>query len=277
MKVQTLMLEAADICTGGFVQYRESRGGLSVDFGVNFKCACRDIYKLCALSSRKPFNKPVVADTLEFCGETAQGSRHISAESLASSGYSCEDIDTFVIVKKQSDGSWGETVSRCFKNLVWDTEGAFKIPSDDYIVKNPVERARQALKSVKKLTAGSACGADKIWIEKVRQAASCLRESSEPLPEGYRWYISEDIRPAVPLSAYRHLLFVTEFMHNFDRNGYWLFGIGPQGHTALAAKADGCNPFINAADCAVKIGGYWTVGVYLGEDGQYFERVKNHN
>lgn len=271
--MNTILFEETALCRRGFAEYGERHGGLYIKYSIEFKENITDIFKLTALSSKKPFAVPIVADTAVVENLCAASQREISHATLVRHGYTADDIDTFVLIKKCADGSWGDAATRCFGGIVWDAEGAFKADLTA-ISHSPTEKGKEILKSIKELTKCRSPETAQKWREKVSAAVNGMERCKNAPVMGYEWYTSYDIRPPVPLSAYRHLLYVTQVITCFDRDGFYLFGTADGGHTALAVRSDGSNPFVNADDCAVKNGSWWTVGVYLGDDGQYFEKAE---
>ena len=271
--MKTLIFEAVS----GFAEYHNSDGNITVNYNINSNGLDeKRIYKIYALSSKKPFNKPLITDTLEFISGIASGKRELSRSVLMQSGFCASDIDTFAIVKTDEDGEAEEVSAACFASLKWDVEGAFlqkriKVCAEE--IKHPAERGRELMESIRERTKTKDPSVQKMWLDILADTVKCMKKSDESPLDGYDWYISEDIRPPIRLSAYKHLLFVTEVISAFDRYGYYLFGVKENGHTALAIKSNDINPFVNANDCASKIGDYRIVGIYLAPDGQYFEKI----
>lgn len=271
--MNTLLFEETDICNGGFIEYGARHGGLFLKYSIKFKINTDSIFKLVALSSEKPFNVPIVADTIEIKNLSADSQREISHETLVRHGYLADDADTFVLVQKCPDGSWGTVATRCFGGNVWNADNVFEAGLTT-VMQTPAQRGKQILNSIKELTKCRTPQTAKKWAEAASLAASSMEKAQEAPVAGYEWYISHDIRPPVALSAYRHLLYVAPVINCFERYGAYLFGLAGGGRTALAVRSDGANPFINADDCATKVENWWVVGIYLGDDGQYFEKIQ---
>lgn len=276
--METLIFDAFIGNVSGFTEYYTTDGSIYITYNIKSDIGLEnEIFKIYALSSKKPFNKPVIADTLEFKSGIAGESRRISRSSLEQNGFSDSDIDTFAVVKIDTNGNAEAVIAACFASLKWDIAGAFLNKSEMNIakIKDPAERGREVLESIKERTKTKDPAAQMLWLTILSDAVRSMKKSDISPVQGYEWYISEDIRPPVELSAYKHLLFVTEVMTEFDRQGFYLFGVKGRSHTAVAIKSDGFNPFVTASDCAVKIDDYFTVGVYLAPDGQYFEKIRD--
>ena len=61
--MNTILFEETALCRRGFAEYGERHGGLYIKYSIEFKENITDIFKLTALSSKKPFAVPIVADT----------------------------------------------------------------------------------------------------------------------------------------------------------------------------------------------------------------------
>lgn len=267
--MKTLLFDNKEI--SGFLEYSVKSGLIEINYRIKCDIKTDTFLKIYALSSKKPFNKPLIADTLEFKENTATGICSISHSSLFENGYLENDIDTFAVAK--SDFS-EKPISACFAGEKWDVDGAFKRHGISE-TKNPKNHAIEVLNSIKEKMKTNDPNIQKRWLEKLEEATKNLKISDVSLLSGYTWYEIENMKPPIPISSYRHLLFVTEVMTEFEKCGHYLLGIKNDGHTALAIKSERFNPFINANDCVIKLDGYFIVGVYLASDGQYFEKIEN--
>jgi len=270
--LKTLILKSDNENISGFIEYSETNAGIEICYNIKDTFLPDGFLKLYILSSAKPFNKPIIADTLEFKSQVATGKRSLSYSYLTEYGLHKSEADTFAIVKTDSIGNPDSVEAVCFVNSEWNVKSALK----NTVIcqnENPAERGERIIESIKERTKTTDPKAQQLWIDKLLKSAVSMKKSNISPIEGYNWYICEDMRPPLPLSAYRHLLFVTEVMTAFDKEGYYLFGIKDDGHTAISIKASR-NPFVNANDCAVKTGDFFTAGVFLAPDGQYFERIE---
>ena len=254
----------------GVVEYKCSADKLRITYSVKpTGKAPKQIYKLYALSSSSPLSNPICVDTLDFSESTATGDKTVSAAEFKTAGFDCSDIDTFAIV------SDSHVAACCFEKYSWRVCGAFEKNSLPYKpdIENPIDRANRIMENFKTQTSSHNPSNAKFWIDSLKKACGKLDVSNNKLPAGYTWYTVKDIRPPIPLSSYRHILFTSEAVSAFDSAGEYCIGISEDGHTALAVKsAAGMNPFANASDCAVMFGGFQIVGILLAADGQYFEK-----
>lgn len=254
----------------GVVEYKCSADKLRITYSVKpTGKAPKQIYKLYALSSSSPLSNPICVDTLDFSESTATGDKTVSAAEFKTAGFDCSDIDTFAIV------SDSHVAACCFEKYSWRVCGVFEKNSLPYKpdIENPIDRANRIMENFKAQTSSHNPSNAKFWIDSLKKACGKLDVSNNKLPAGYTWYTVKDIRPPIPLSSYRHILFTSEAVSAFDSAGEYCIGISEDGHTALAVKsAAGMNPFANASDCAVMFGGFQIVGILLAADGQYFEK-----
>lgn len=273
--MKTLIFVPEEDEVSGIVELLEKDDRLKIKYDFKIKNINSDwMYKLYGLSAKKPFNPPFAVDTAELKSGYASSEREFTAAALFERGYLPYELDTFALVRKNPVTAEVKVAASCFSSLVWEVSGAFYKPHFEPI-KSPVERGREILSAIKERTATPDPELKKIWLKRIDDGLNGFLKSKVSLSDRYEWYKIGDIRPPAPLPAYKHLLFVTPVTELFCENGFYLFGKGEDGHTALAVRTDGeINPFVNADDCAEKIDDYYAVGVYLGDDGQYFERIR---
>ncbi len=218
------------------------------------------ICKLMLMSSLKPSNPPVVADTTEFKEKTAWGETEISENSLSFCGYNPSDIDTFVLFGKEQ----GCILSVGFGRLFWDVYGSIGQKS---IADPSVIRAREIADRIPQNTDWEAYHNAIMSVNKLR---SHLQSTPKKLLSGFEWFVMAEDKLPTDISSLVHLL-----PHEiFDICTEVLIGFNEEQTMVLAAKSD-ANPFENASDCSVFGNGYWFVSVKLAPEGQYFVRL-NH-
>lgn len=272
--MKTLIFIPSDDEVNGYMELTERENGIKIKYG--FTLAEQEegvIYKLYGLSAKKPFGTPVVIDTIEFKDNLAQSERELTLASLGERGYLPEEINTFVLVKKNFTTADVKVAAKCFAGLVWEVDGAFENTGEVKVI-SPLRRGTEALEKIKKRTQTTDANVHKIWLKRIENAVRDFEKFNTDISGKYEWYRINSMIPPVNLPAYRHLLFVTEVMESVYKNGFYLFGNGKYGHTALAVIAKSVNPFINADDCSKKINDFYTVGVLLAPDGQYFEKIE---
>lgn len=271
--MKTLIFKSDNENISGFIEYHASNNGIEICYNIKSVIPADGFLKLYIMSSKKPFNNPIIADTLEFKSQVATGKRTFGYLHLMEYGFSGSEADTFAIVKTDSKGNPDSVEAVCFAFAEWNVQKTLNNIGICH-TESPVKRGEKIMEEIKKRTKTTNPEIQKIWLDRLLKAAVQMKKSDIYPIDGYSWYKIEDMHPPLPLSSYRHLLFVTEVMTAFDEEGFYLFGIKDDGHTALSIKANRNNPFVNANDCAVKTGDFFTVGIYLAPDGQYFEKIE---
>lgn len=258
--MQTLILKSYDEKILAVAEYLISSSGINIKFsvrGLNFP----GIHKLLLMSSLKPGNEPVIADTLELKDGTCFLERTVTSGDIAYKGYYPGDIDTFVLAGRDGNRYFSEAVG--FLRFFWNVDLSLKRLSDGVVPSYAFEQSRH-------LQHSGVCSGIMEEIEEFCSAA--LRSPDVPM-ECMEWYVLEKMCPPIDISAYRHIL-TPEAVNMMKSDGSpLLFGIKKEGLTAFAHKSLGSNPFENADDCTVKVGDYYIVGIRFKEDGQYFERI----
>lgn len=216
------------------------------------------ICKLMLLSSLKPSNPPVVADTMEFKGKTAWGEVTISENSLAFCGYYPSDIDTFILFQKEQKS----VLSAGFGRLYWDVCRRIcqDIPLDPAVLK--------AKEIADRIPQNVDYEAYQNAIMSVMKLRSELQTTSQNPISSFEWFVMAEYKLPNGISSLCHLL----PPEVFDVIGKVLVGFDGEQTIVLAAKSD-TNPFENALDCSVFSNGYWLVGVRLTPEGQYFVKL----
>ena len=254
------------------IDYNMQDGGLFISYNIRARFVPQGhVYKLYALCSSKPGNQPLVIDTPEFCIDEAAGKKRFSKQCLLEQNLFADEIDTFVIADKNLSDNTQRVIATGFERDSWNVDLVFE--NAKITVESPLERAAEVLEKIKSRTARSDASLCKYWRDAVNMSCQNTPRSKNCPSDKYEWYSFANIIPPVELGAYEHILFCARTVRAFAKNKEYLFGVGEGGHTAVALREECINPFENADDCAVKIGDYYVVGVYLGNDGQYFERV----
>jgi hypothetical protein len=268
--LQTVILKSISSDISGVIEYTPSPDCIRLSYNLSREEKDKKtILKLLLLSSQKPANMPMIADTAEFDILHAFGKAKISKAALAYNGYYIDDIDTFCVVEKGKSAP--RLVAVGYVNLLWNTGESIKRLFKDE-KNNALTRGELLLKSIKKPPKDK-----NAYLDIIKSLGEYIKnkKKSTAIPiDDYKWYEMEDITAPLNISAYCHLLYVPKVKDAFLKEGCLLLGIKIGGKTALAIKTKGENPFVNAEDCAVKQGDFWVVGVEFKEDGQYFVRIK---
>lgn len=260
--MKTAFIIPYDADVSGVIDCYVRGNALVVNYSICFKNTV-GVVRIFGLSSRKPCNKPLKIHVPVFEGSTAAGKKEVDEAAIAYYGYCPEDIDTFVLTlanNKQIAGAG-------FASLSWNVVKAMKEAAHEHIekIEDIAERIKEAPlteNAYKNVTVGIDEFCQKLIVADVSPV------------DGYNWYKNPKNVYPLELSAYKHITDTDEFYKAHQNSRQYLFGIKDICHTALALECEGNNPFVTAADCAVYTNGFWVVGVWLGKDGQYFERVE---
>jgi len=268
--MQTVILKGMSSLITGVVDYSFLGDCIRVNYSI---CANSKenlpICKIVLLSSHRPFNRPVIADTLEFIKGTATGEVHINQNTLSYNGYNINDMDTFCVIEK--DGKRIKPIAVGYQNLLWNIQTSLdNMTKEDKTA--PLARGELLLQSIKKKPRDE--NSYRKLIEEIESFAKALNRSTYIPVQDYEWYDLAEIKAPLGISAYCHILYVPEVADAFEKEGTLLFGIKNGGKSALAIKCRGENPFVNVWDCAARCGEFWVVGIEFKEDGQYFSRIK---
>ncbi len=267
--MQTVILKSVSSDISGVIEYTPCPDCIRLSYNLSREEKDKkSILKLLLLSSQKPTNMPVIADTAEFDILHAFGKAKVSKATLAYNGYYIDDIDTFCVVEKSS--SMPKLVAVGYVNLLWNTADGIKRLFDDE-KSTALTRGELLLKSIKKPPKDKNAYLD--IIKSLGEYIKSMKKSTALSKGGYDWYEMNSTTAPLNISAYCHLLYVPKVREAFLNEKCLLLGIKTGGKTALAIKTKGENPFVNADDCAVRQGDFWVVGVEFKEDGQYFVRV----
>jgi len=265
--METVILRPFSSDMDGIVEYSTYGGRVKLKYSLKRRDTSDNrIYKLMLFSSIKPSNVPIIADTPEFKGETAFGSRTIDNGTLSINGYSAEDIDTFALTLKEN-GRF-DIASVGFGRLSWEVMSASV--TDDAPYDPALKRAYDLLDSQKESVDFDTYQS---VIFKLNSLKKTLKKSFLNPLGSYEWYELSQSRVPLNISSFEHLLTDEVFKNTIENGTSLLMGIGDDGAVAFCAADTDTNPFENALDCTVRRGRFWLVGVRLKDDGQYFERL----
>ncbi len=258
--METVILKTFEDDLTAVIDYCINHSVMKISYSIKTKAA--GIYKLLVFSSFKPACEPVVADTLEFSGNCAHSLREISVSEAAYKGYNLNDLDTFVLAVKKSDGF--SCVGVHFCRLAWDLSGnAFFMPASR--ADESIQRAQKALSSIKDLSTEEMYNE---YLGRLKYFETVFKKSALVPCDGFEWYEIPDKTILCSITSYRHAL------AELGNDTPFLWGVGKDGITALAVKDDLHFAFQNVSDCVQRIGGFYITGVLFRRDGQYFAKIK---
>ena len=252
---------------------------------IKFKISCdnmcdNDILRLYALSTSHAAMTPYLAESFSPEGDTFIC--EIYEKDVLPTGYRLSDVDTYVITKFNNSGE--TAIAAAFFGLEWSASRFLREKSksekeiEETMEKDmPITRASQLLNSRK-------CSPD---IPKQKEYNREFIDNSKKHPEisilgfdNYKWYKIPKDSVISSLSSVRHTLSGKYAVLATNDSGHFVAGINKNDsrHIAIGIPS-GKNicPMPQLSDCTSYTGGYHIAGIFLGEDGQYFEKCLQNN
>lgn len=186
--------------------------------------------------------------------------------------------DTFLITLT-SDGR-EEAVLAAFFGLEWNAarflEGRLpevreeKCDFSDKTISN-AQKLLEDMKSKKTVSA------EKInaYIDEYKGNIGKYEKCSDLSAEGFEWYKIPGERPVSCLSAVKHILNTKNARAIIEQAGHYVAGIKKDDGRHIAIGIPACPnncPMPQLSDCCCYEEGYHIAGIYLSEEGQYFEK-----
>lgn len=238
------------------------------------------ILRLYALSTTHAARKPYLAEM--FDGDSQELFACIRGEDIAAVGYVPEDIDTYLIT--QYTAGTEIPLAGIFLGLEWcaarflqQKEAQMKTKKicadDEPKPATPLNRAKALLSE----RSGEIVSDE--WIDAVAgELEAELGNYSSITLDGdrlYRWYkVDKDI-PIGNLSSVTHIVNCGRTRSALRTYGYYIIGLlnRDNRHIAVGIPSDRHNcPTPQVSDCCEFLDGYHITGIFLGNDGQYFEK-----
>ena len=238
------------------------------------------ILRLYALSTAHAARKPYLAEI--FDADAGDMTACIRYEDISAFGYTPEDIDTYLVTEFASGRE--KPLAGAFLGLEWcaarflqqnnlKTAGNDAVTDDEPKAGTPLNRAKELL-SIRQGGMVSNERIDALIGELVVE----LREYSAVSLTGnnlYHWYrIDRDIAVG-RFSSVAHIVNGSRTRSALRTYGYYIIGIlkRDKRHIAVGIPGDRQNcPTPQVADCSEFLGGYHITGIFLANDGQYFEK-----
>jgi len=246
----------------------------SIKLRLNLDCRdCNedDIIRLYALSTAHAAMQPYLVQSFE--GNFLSPLESVIYESdIFSLGYKLWEIDTYVITKFTKDTE--TAVAAAFFGLEWSASRFLKDKGEitDVDSDSPLKRAKQILDNRKNTNQKE--NSDFFAKEFSRNVSNHVKATVNGI-ENYHWYKIKHNTTISTLSAVKHTLSGKYALMAINDCGYYLAGINKNDNhhiaIAIAANQNIC-PMPQLSDCVSYIDGFHIAGIYLGDDGQYFEK-----
>lgn len=276
---------------------------VSVRFDMNHPAyADGDMFRLYAMSTSHAAETPYLIGYYEAKGHSGTVSGEFTAESVADKSFNIGDADTYLVTRY--DGEIEEPVAAAFFGLEWNAARFLTAaPTEDGgKAHKPVENREKnernektaqkksavnddiAVANAKKVLGGMKNGR-KISRAKINEYVSGIKKNlaayeiiggdTELESDGYEWHRVTGGSGITNLSAVRHILSGRYAAAAVGKAGYYIAGVKKDDPCHIAIGIPECRhvcPMPQLRDCCVFSGGYHIAGVYLAEDGQYFEK-----
>ncbi len=280
---------------------------VSIRFDMNHPAyADGDMLRLYAMSTSHAAEKPYLIGYYEAKGHSGTVSGEFTAESVADRSFNIGDADTYLVTRY--DGENEEPVAAAFFGLEWnaarflsaapiDETGAVQrnvkkhensekrlkrentlkkennAPHDDIAVAN-AKKVLGGMKSGKKISRAR-INEYISGIKKNLDSYEVIGGDTELESDGFEWHRITGSSGITNLSAVRHILSGRYAAAAVGKAGYYIAGVKKDDPCHIAIGIPECRhvcPMPQLRDCCVFSGGYHIAGVYLAEDGQYFEK-----
>ena len=236
-------------------------------------------FNLYALSTSKAASAPYMLGRYCADGTSIQINEKISAEALKMSGYNIENIDTYLITISSS--SCEEPAAAAFFGLEWNAARFLTSPINVHEKNEELPTADTTIENAKKLLSSLKSG-KRISEEKINKYIADFTKNIQSYNEctdiddtEFVWYKITSQKPISTLSSVRHILSSKSALCGITASGHYIAGIKKTNNRHIAIGIPGCRhicPMPQLSDCCSYSGGYHIAGIYLGEDGQYFEK-----
>lgn len=235
--------------------------------------------KLYALSTSRAAAYPYIVGIYQTQGTSTDICETISAEDVSACGYRLEDIDTYLLTLN-SEGE-EEAVAAAFFGLEWNAARFLTRPFNSAQPKeepidadNTLKKAENLLQNIKR---GKKVSAEKIdgYINDFKKNIQKFEKCEDVDSAVFEWYKITSAAPISALSAVHHILCGKFAKSGIQSAGYYIAGIKRTDNRHIAIGIPGCRhicPMPQLSDCCSFEGGYHIAGIYLAEDGQYFEK-----
>lgn len=237
-------------------------------------------FRVYALSTSRAAAEPCVLGVFSQSGTSDEFMAELTAERASEAGYRIADIDTCLVTV--TDGGREEAVAAAFFGLEWNAARFLNRKSPkvepaeagDVTADTTVGNARRLLEDLKSTATVSDKKIEK-YIDAFRKEISRFEKCNDLESDGFEWYKITLGNTVTNLSSVRHVLSGGFASAALNAAGYYIAGIRRGDARHIAIGIPGCRhvcPMPQLSDCCSYSCGYHIAGIYLGGDGQYFEK-----
>ncbi len=268
---KTVVISPYEKNISGTLTHFIENGTMHIKLNLSAKCSENDILRLYALSTSHAALDPYLAEIYDgYCASFPESKTE--EKDVLGTGYKISDFDTFVITRYNEQNE--EAIGAAFFGLEWS---AAKFLKKDFLppspeADTPMERAKEILGRRK-----PTCKSQKTDVYATQFSNNCLKYHTVSLngANGYTWYKIDGAKSITQLSGVAHALSNSNAVLALKQSGHYLAGICKKDfhHIAIAVPSSpNICPMPQLSDCCEYIDGYHIVGIFLANDGQYFEK-----
>ncbi len=232
-----------------------------------------DILRLYALSTAHAARRPYLADIFDVQSQLLCA--RIKPDAVPAIGYALDDIDTYIITVYNQQNE--TAIAGAFLGLEWCAARFLNTTAttdcDEPKPDTPLENAKILLETHK--GAGATQSRIQAIVKSFETAVADFEQLSLAGGDSYIWYrINGDTQLSAP-SAVRHILSGNAALSAIRVAGHYIAGICKDDNRHIAIGVPACRyncPVPQVADCCVFADGYHIAGIFLANDGQYFEK-----
>lgn len=236
------------------------------------------VLKLYSLSTSRAAAYPRQAGCYEPTGVCTEIASELPDNAAEKNSPRPEQNDTYLITVVT--GHREEAAAAAFFGLEWNAARFLtgRLPESEEPTEEPkdntLENAQNILDSMKK---GNRISLEKIngFTEEFKRNIQRFEKCSELAGDGFEWYRITAGSTVSRLSAVKHVLSAKAAERGLREAGYYIAGIKKEDCRHIAIGIPGCRhvcPMPQLSDCCSFESGYHITGIYLGDDGQYFEK-----
>ncbi len=244
---------------------------LHIKLNLSARCGENDILRLYALSTSHAALDPYLAEIYDGNSGSFPEAK-IEEKDVLGTGYKIPDFDTFVITRYNEQKE--EAIAAAFLGLEWSAAKFLKkdtnanSPTPD----TPMDRAKEILGKRKGTLQSQKTD---MYANEFRANASKYHTVSLQGADGYSWYKITDAKSITRLSGVAHALSNSNAISALKQSGHYLAGICKSDFHHIAIAIPECRhicPMPQLSDCCEYVDGYHIAGIFLANDGQYFEK-----
>ncbi len=268
---KTVVISPYENNASGTLTHCIENGVMRIKLNLNINCSENHILRLYALATSRAALKPYLAEIYDGCmGSFSEAC--VEEKDVSGSGYSIYDFDTFVLTR-YCDKS--ETpIGAAFLGFEWNAAKFLKKEDNEKSVlpEAPLSRAKDILGKRKGVAKN---GTIDHFAQEFEQNASKYQPTHIQGGDCYNWHKIQGMSVIAELSAVRHALSGGGASNAINAAGHYIAGVCKNDfhHIAIGIPSpQGVCPMPQLADCCEYVGGYHIAGIFLANDGQYFEK-----